>query len=92
MLNYFMLMGVVEDYTNTKNCFINLRVDRMFGQEVDHFKIRLVDTMDSIIKEEIHIGEKIAIKGRLVQTDKLELIGEKIAIIGERLLFYRDLK
>ena len=78
MYNYFMLIGVVEDYMNAEDYFISLKVNRMFGQGADHFQIRLMDYIANIAKEEIHIGEKIAIKGRLVQTDKLELIGERI--------------
>ena len=78
MYNYFMLIGVVEDYMNAEDYFINLKVNRMFEQGADHFQIRLMDYLANIAKEEIHIGEKITIKGRLVQADKLELIGEQI--------------
>lgn len=79
MYNYFMLMGVVEGYILTTNCIIiELKVERTFGEGADHFKIKVFGALADIIKENVNLNQKLTIKGRMVQTDKLELVAERI--------------
>ena len=78
MYNYFMLMGVVEGYRDMKDFTIILKVNRDFEKGSDTFEIKFFGALIDMLKENISIGEKIAIKGRLVQTIKLELVGERV--------------
>lgn len=78
MYNYFMLIGVVEGYRDMKDFTIILKVNRDFGKDSDTFEIKFFGALADMLKENISIGEKIVIKGRLVQTTKLELVGERV--------------
>ena len=77
MYNYFMLIGVVEGYA-THN-YIKLKVAREFGKGDDHFEVKIFGTWDEMVKENLTMGKRIIIKGRLVQRDdKLEIVAERI--------------
>lgn len=78
MYNYFMLIGVVEGYRDMKDFTIILKVNRDFGKDSDTFEIKFFGALADMLKENISIGEKIVIKGRLVQTTKLEMVGERV--------------
>jgi single-stranded DNA-binding protein len=73
-----MLIGVVEGYRDMKDFTIILKVNRDFGKDSDTFEIKFFGALADMLKENISIGEKIVIKGRLVQTTKLELVGERV--------------
>lgn len=85
MYNYFMVMGVVEGYFYGKTLTIKLKVKREFGEGSDTFEIVFFEAFADTIKENIRMGDKMTIKGRLVQTTKLEMV-------GERAWFFKDLK
>lgn len=76
--NYFMVIGVVEGYAGYN--YIKVKVEREFGQGEDHFEIRLpMDNWDNTIFQNLKMGSKIIVKGRLVQTEnKLEMLAERI--------------
>ena len=86
MYNYFMLIGIVEGIIYAKVCYIDLRVDRMFGDGSDHFRIRLLEPLNNLAKE-INLFEKITIKGRILANTNGNL-----ELIGERIIFFRDSK
>lgn len=86
MYNYFMLIGIVEGIIDAKVCYIELRVDRMFGDGSDHFRIRLLEPLNNLAKE-INLFEKITIKGRILANTNGNL-----ELIGERIIFFRDSK
>ena len=62
MYNYFMLIGIVEGIISAKTSYVELRVERMFGQGTDHFKLRLLEPLDTLTKE-IYMAEPLTIKG-----------------------------
>ena len=80
MYNYFMLIGVVEGYQDTKDFFLELKVDRWgFPKGADHFKIRVFNPFIDLAKEIPFYDKKVSIKGRIVQTDNgLELVAERV--------------
>ena len=86
MYNYFMLVGVVEGIIDTKECYVELRVNRTFGKDVDHFRIRLIEPLNDLVKE-IHMAEVINVKGRILAN-----ANGNLELIGERIMFMRDFK
>lgn len=84
MYNYFMLIGVVEGYCDLAHYHIKLKVTRDFGYGYDVFEIKFIGGLNPKLKEKIRLGERIVVKGRMVQLDsKIELIGEQIIFFQE---------
>lgn len=86
MYNYFMLIGVVEGIIDAKISYVELRVNRLFGKDVDHFRIRLIEPLNDLVKE-IHMAEAIIVKGRILAN-----ANGNLELIGERIIFMRDSK
>ena len=86
MYNYFMLIGIVEGIISAKTSYVELRVERMFGKGADHFKLRLLEPLDTLTNE-IHMAEPLTIKGRiLTHTDG------SVELVAERIIFMRGSK
>lgn len=86
MYNYFMLIGVVEGIIDAKECYVELRVNRLFGKDVDHFRIRLIEPLNYLVKE-LHMAEPIIVKGKILAN-----ANGNLELIGERIIFMRDSK
>lgn len=82
MYNYFQLIGTVKDISNDYIMTLEVPNDIRQDSKTTKFYINVKD-IRGVVKEINLINKRIGVRGHLIFTNMLELVGDHIIIIDK---------